>query len=202
MDGQSPDVDGDLMSTLTEDGSRAQQDPVGGDVTAGARGEPTSIRRLLTALVVLLAAAVVATAILTGYFAAQHSDDDAVTTGSQQALAAATTEIVTATSYSYRTFPANEAAALADVTPAFRVDYKKVLAEAQSTVATYKAVVQSSVQRSAVQRYGATNAVIMVFLDQSSTETVRTGALTQGYRLLVTMQKVGSHWLIAAIAPV
>jgi Mce-associated membrane protein len=157
---------------------------------------------LLGLLVLLLAAGLVAAAVLTGYFADERSNDAAVTSSSQQALAAATTEIVTATSYRYTTFAANEKAALADLTPAFATSYRKVLNEAEGLASTYRAVVQSAVEKSAVERYGASSVVVMIFLDQTSTETVRNGAQTSGYRLLVTMQRLRGRWLIAGISAV
>jgi Mce-associated membrane protein len=177
-----------------------EPDPDEGD--SGTRSPSAAVRRsqhpawivvaLAASLVAVLAACVLA-AVTTRHQRADLRAGDA-------ALAAAKPDTVKILSYDYRHLDADFAAASAVTTGSFRADYQATTAKAVKALATQtNAVVVARVVAGGVVDSTADRATLLLFVNQTTTSNRLSAAKTDLTRVLVTMTKSGSRWLVSGV---
>ena len=85
-------------------------------------------------------------------------------------------------------------------TPAFRKDFDSTKASLTSLIQDYKATATGTVSASGVSSVTSSRAVVLVFVDQTVTNsTQKNGPQKQPYRLQLTLARQGGQWLIDAV---
>jgi Mce-associated membrane protein len=154
-------------------------------------------------LVTLIAAAVVvalvATTVILG-LAWRHG-----TTASHarhDAREAAVNAVKKVLSYDYRRFDADVAQADRFLTSAFRADYNKQQAQVvKATAVRYHATTKAEVLGAGLVSGGGNRASVLLFVDQTSSNTRLSAPRVDKSRVVAEMRKVGGRWLCAGISP-
>ena len=116
------------------------------------------------------------------------------------ALAVARTSAATILSYDYQHLDSDFAAATALTTGGLRTDYQATTSKAVAQLATQThAVVSAKVVAGGVVSSSTTRVTVLLFLDQTTTSNRLSGPKVDENRVQLTLQKVGSHWLVSAI---
>ncbi|MDX6274607.1 MAG: Mce-associated rane protein [Frankiales bacterium] len=148
---------------------------------------------LLAAAVLLLAAAVWLIGLPT-----QPKDSHPETR--VDALAAAQTAAVDLLSVNYETLEVGQKKAAAHLAPKFRGEYTKFFNDLQSTAVKNKLVLSSSVVASGVTSVkDADHVVVLLFIDQISTNAVRSSPRIDQNRVRLRMVRTGGHWLVEGL---
>jgi Mce-associated membrane protein len=149
-------------------------------------------------LVLAIAAAVLVTLVtvhLSSRRTAANSDTDAIS--------AATAGVATVLSYNYRSLANDFAKAEALLTPSFRKTYLATTAKAvQPLAAKYKAVSSAQVTAAGVVSSGAGHVQVLVFVDQTATNSQLAKPRLDRSRINVDLVHRGGTWLINNLAPV
>lgn len=160
------------------------------------RPPPAWWRPAVAVLSLLLAIGLVAV----GVVAFQVREADAAKQARGEALAAATAHAQAILSYDHRTLDADFARALAVSTGGFRSDYEKTTSTVVRPNATqYKAVVKAEVTSAAVVRATSERAVVLLFVDQTTTSTRLDAPKRDRNRVRMTLTKAGGRWLVSDV---
>jgi Mce-associated membrane protein len=153
-------------------------------------------------LAVALVGVIVVFGTLTGLYLQGYLHARAVANGRDDALQAAKVAMPHFASYSYKTFDANVATAGKYLTPQYRTTYESFQAKAVRTTALkYHAAVTAEVTYAGVSSSHGTNQVrLVVFVNQTETNTKVSAPLLSQSRVRVEMRKVGGNWLIAGVS--
>jgi len=113
------------------------------------------------------------------------------------ALGAATSAVSTILSYSYKTLDRDFARAEAQLTPAFRKQYLQTTAKAVRPLATrYHATSSAQVAAAGVVTATVNRVVVLVFVDQTETNTRLTAPRLDRPRVVATLVRSGDRWLV------
>jgi len=119
------------------------------------------------------------------------------------AVAAATSGVATVLSYDYRHLGADFHKAEALLTPHFRKDYDKTTAAGvEPLAAKYKARSSAQVTVAGSVSTGVDRVVVLVFVDQTVTNSQLAAPRLDRSRINVTLLKQGNRWLIDRLAPI
>ena len=115
---------------------------------------------------------------------------------------AASSAVGTVLSYDYRHLSADFAAADRLLTPRFRKQYDATTAKGVQPLATkYKAVSTASVTAAGVVSVTGGRAVVLVFVEQTVTNTQLAAPRLDRSRIDVSLVKSNGHWLIDKLTP-
>jgi Mce-associated membrane protein len=116
------------------------------------------------------------------------------------ALAAARSHAQAILSYDHRTLDADFARAQQVITGQFKSEYETTTtAVVRPTATEYKAVVKAEVTSAAVVRATSARAVVLVFVDQTTTSTRLDKAKRDSSRVRMTLVKEGGRWLVSEV---
>ncbi len=150
---------------------------------------------------VAIAGTLAAVAVLSTALAAVATGKDSHTNGAAaariNALAAAQHDVAVVLSYDYRELQRDFAAAEASLTPSFRKKYVATTTKAVTPAAAkYKVIVRAVVTASGSMTATARSASVLVFVQQTTTNTQLTAPRLDRSRIIVDLVKSGDRWLI------
>lgn len=180
-------------AVLDRPGPPAPQDPATGRPAPRrpARGDVLVLVAL--ALVLLLAA----TAVLLGVRA---RGEDRAESARSAALAAAEAHAVTLLSYDHRHLDRDFARAGKVLTGSFAEDYARTTRQVvRPSAEEVKAVVTAEVASASVVRASANRAVVLLFVDQTTTSTRLEGPKVDLNRVRMTLVRSGGQWLVSGV---
>jgi Mce-associated membrane protein len=153
----------------------------------------------------LLAVVVVAAVALASWmYFFQYRPDQQTDPGAQEAaLAAATEGAVALLSYSPESIDRDLAAAKSHLTGEFLTYYSEFVDQIVKPATKQKAVKSTAaVTRAAVSEMHPDSAVVLLFVNQTSTSSERPEPSLLASSVLVTVTDVNGHWLVAKFEPV
>jgi Mce-associated membrane protein len=116
----------------------------------------------------------------------------------ESALAAAQRDAVEFASYDYRTLAADFARARAHLTPQFAAKYDQISAQLRQVIVQYRGTSKATVLAAAVQSVAPTQAVVLLFVDQTITTNQSKTPRIDRNRMQLTMQREhDGSWLIS-----
>jgi Mce-associated membrane protein len=121
---------------------------------------------------------------------------------SQKAMYAAATAAQDLSSYDYRTLESDIKTAANQTTGKLKTDYEKQAQQIVATARQQQAVVNGQAIKSGVVSATPDTVVVLVFLNQSTSKaaSAEAGQRTPNQlRLLLTMDKAGSRWLVSKV---
>jgi len=159
-------------------------------------------RRRSTGLVVAVAVlAVLATALATlltvGFISWKHQRD--LQSARSEVLTSARQFAVQFGTYDYQKLDAQFAAVATHLTPDFKAVYLKSSRGLKATIVQYKGKSVASVRGIGVTSAGESKASVVVFLDQTVTNTQSTVPTVDRNRLLIQLERHHGQWQIKAI---
>ncbi len=150
---------------------------------------------LRTAIVTLVVAVLSAGVIVSQW---QLSDQRDLASARDSATAAARAYAVNVASYDYRHLARDFAVVEQESTPAFRRTFIQSSASLAKVLGQYKATAKGSVVASGVTSATTSRAVVVLFVNQTVTNTAQTGGSTpDNSRIQMTLVRPGSKWLIS-----
>ncbi|MCV7249957.1 Mce protein [Mycobacterium koreense] len=185
--GDETDVD---ESAAAETDTAAQEPPAPRRGWRGWRG------RMVVAVAVVGGAAAVATI---GYLGWRLHQVTAVDAAQQAALAAATDYAVTLTTLDANSIDENYTRALDGATGEFKEAYSLGSAQLRQTLIDNHAAGNGVVVDAAVKSATTTHAEVLLFVDQSITNAVRTEPRIDRNRIQMTMELVDGRWLASEV---
>jgi Mce-associated membrane protein len=160
---------------------------------AGARWVGTSA----VASVVVLAVLAAVTVALAGLVVARVSSVNAVDGTRGDVVGAATSGVATVLSYDYRHLDSDFARAQGLLTPKFRKQYDDTTAKGvRPLAAKYKAISSADVSAAGVVEAGRDRAIVLVFVNQTVTNSQLTAPRLDRSRIKVTLVRSHGRWLI------
>jgi Mce-associated membrane protein len=157
-----------------------------------ARRGPWREAAVVAAVIVSVAAAALA-ALATDHASTATADSDARV----GAVGAASSDVATVLSYDYRHLDQDFAAAHRVMTASFRKQYDATTEKGVQPLATrYHAVSDAQVSAAGVVQANADRAIVLVFVNQTATNTQLTAPRLDRSRINVTLVRVNGHWLI------
>jgi Mce-associated membrane protein len=103
-------------------------------------------------------------------------------------------------SYDYRHVTADLDKAMAYMTPSYKRVYQGIAAKLGPLVVQAKAISTGSVLNYGVRSLTTTHAVVVLFLDQNVKQDGSSApARPSHYRAIITMDKLGGHWLVSLL---
>ncbi|MCM6772573.1 Mce protein [Nocardia sp. CDC159] len=195
------DITDDTPDEPESTGATAESDAESSE--EGVDDGPSRTRRRYAALrvaaiataVVLLLGLTAATAIL-GW---KYTDMRAVQAAAEQARRAAADYAVTLTSVDTANLDANFKSVLDGSTGEFRDVYSKSSTQLRQLLIDHKATGHGVVLQSAVQSASENEAVVLLFVDQTVTNTEMPDPRIDHSRIVMTMQRVGGQWKAAKV---
>lgn len=152
--------------------------------------------RLLPGLVAATVVLAVLVSIL-GWFSWQQARTDEAR---REALAAARPHAQRILSYDYRHLDSDIAAAKRATTGSFRDEYAKTSSTVvKPTALQVKAVVSAQVKAASVRSASPDKVVVLLFVNQTVTNTKITGSKVDQSRVRMTLVKRGDEWLVSGI---
>jgi Mce-associated membrane protein len=149
------------------------------------------------AVVVVLAVVAAATVALAGLVAARVSSANAVDGTRGDVVGAATSGVATVLSYDYRHLDTDFARARGLLTPKFRKQYDDTTAKGvRPLAAKYKAISSADVSAAGVVEAGRDRAVVLVFVNQTVTNSQLTAPRLDRSRIKVSLVRSQGRWLI------
>jgi Mce-associated membrane protein len=137
------------------------------------------------------------------YFFQYRPDRNTDTSAAQTAIRAASDGTVALLSYSPDTLDRDFATAKSHLTGDFLDYYTTFTTQVVAPAAAQKAVKTSAtVVRAAIAELGPRSAVVLVFVDQSTSSTDKPDPTMTSSSVLVTLTKVNDAWLISSFDPV
>ncbi|MGI8328523.1 hypothetical protein ACRYCC_01090 [Actinomadura scrupuli] len=161
------------------------------DEPAGSRRGPV----LIVAVLSVVAIALTATVVLLWSW---QKDLNAKESAAKDGLNAATSAAQDFSSYDYRTLESNFKTSANAATGAFRQQYMDMMGRVRETAMQQQIVVVGTVLKAGVEQVGAKQVVAVVFLNQE-TSRLNQPRGTDQYRLRLTVDKVGSRWLVSKV---
>jgi Mce-associated membrane protein len=147
----------------------------------------------MAVLVMLVAGSAAAAASLAG----RQRDDAAAQRAQTAAMAAATTEIGQILSYDYRDLNADLARAASDTTGEFNGQFGVLSGQLIGPAAAQEHVVtKATVPDASVISSTGGEVVVLLFVDQSTTNKTQKKAQQNVSQVRVTMENVGGRWLV------
>ncbi|MGV0635152.1 DUF3329 domain-containing protein [Mycolicibacillus trivialis] len=171
--------------------------PEGDAVAVGEdpQSAPTRRRRLLLRAAVGAAAAlIIGLGGLSGYLGWQYHDVRAVQAAAEQARQAAESYAVTLTSIDTRDLDANFDAVLDGATGEFREIYQTSSAKLRQLLIDNQAAGRGVVLDSAIQSAGKDEVRVLLFVDQTVSNTEVPDPRVDRSRIAMTMQRVDGRW--------
>jgi len=153
-------------------------------------------RRGLLPAVSALAIVAIAAAAFFGWKVKQHNDLQAA---GDAALAAARSYAVTLTSVDSNNLDRDFAAVLDGSTGEFRDMYTRSSGQLRELLLENKATGQGTVLDAAVKSAGASEVEVLLFIDQTVTNTASADPRVDRSRVVMTMQLVDGRWLAARV---
>jgi Mce-associated membrane protein len=157
----------------------------------------------MVTLVAVLAAVVVLAAAVAVYFGLRYrsvstalAGQNAVNSARADALAAGGRYAVDLSSYDYRDLDRGFGTVIASSTAAFAKGYQQLSAGLGKLLVSEKAVATGVVLAEAVQSVSATQAVLLVFVDQTVTNSSTTQPQVNHNRLVLTLLDQAGRWRI------
>jgi Mce-associated membrane protein len=158
-----------------------------------ARGWPVAVAALLA---VLLVAGLAAAAVL--FYRVREAD--AATAARREAVAAARSDAQAILSYDHRTLSADFAKAGKVLTGKFKKDYARTTSTVvRPSAEQYKVVVKAEVTAASVVRSSAHQAVVLLYVDQTTTSTRLEGPKVDLNRVRMTLVEKDGKWLVSAL---
>jgi Mce-associated membrane protein len=176
--------------------------------TEGADNRRTLVAgSLVLAVVMLLALAVVSQLVSSQNSQNRHDRAVAASTyllgpAARAAAAAAETEVKATLTYNYQTLQADFAAAERGLTARFKPSYQQTTSTSVAPLATkYHATSTASVRPAGVSQAGPSVVKVLLFVDQTVTNTQLAHPRLDRSRITVTMKQVNGHWLVDNLQP-
>jgi Mce-associated membrane protein len=126
----------------------------------------------------------------------QLSNRSAVDGDRASALAAAQTDAVDVATYSYLHLQRDFGRVEGESTPSFRRSFIRSSDNLSKVLVQYKATASAKVLKSAVESISGSNAVVLLFVNQSVANTTQQGVNTDDSRIEVTLVRSGDRWLL------
>jgi Mce-associated membrane protein len=111
-------------------------------------------------------------------------------------LASAKTYAVEVASYNYNNLNHDFGVVLGNSTPSFRSSFSQSSNALKSTLIRYHAIAKATVVATGVVSASTSNVVVLVFLDQTITNTMQKNATTDRSQVEISLNNVGGKWLI------
>jgi Mce-associated membrane protein len=195
--GGKPEI---LSSDDPHDSADVEQPADSGSDQTDPAAVATVVRRrprLVVSALALCLVAVLAACVLVGLATRR---DRANVAGGNAALAAARASATAILSYDYRHLDADFARAAAQTTGSFRTDYQATTGDAVAKLATQtQAVVVAQVMAGGIVSSTSERATVLLFVNQTTTSNRLDAAKVDRNRVELTMEKVGSHWLVSGL---
>jgi Mce-associated membrane protein len=180
-------------AVLDRPAAPSSQDPAPAQRHPRRPGRGDVLVLVALALVVLLAA----TAVLLGVRA---RGEDRAESARSAALAAAEAHAVTLLSYDHRHLDRDFARAGKVLTGSFAEDYARTTRQVvRPSAEEVKAVVTAEVASASVVRASANRAVVLLFVDQTTTSTRLEGPKVDLNRVRMTLVRSGGQWLVSGV---
>jgi Mce-associated membrane protein len=155
------------------------------------------------ALKIVTALVIVALAVAVGFLWYGHRQDQLAEQARSEAVDAASRQAVAMLAYDFANVDSQLAAAADGITGSFRDDYTALVEETIAPGAKEKQLtVQVTVQAGAPVSTTPTEAVVLLYLNQTTTSAEAPDARTSGSRVRVSLQKVDDRWLVDQLTPV
>jgi Mce-associated membrane protein len=139
----------------------------------------------------------------TGWLLWQQGQQSSVSAARETAAIAAKSGVTAVLSYSYQSLGSDTAQGEAVLTGSFRSEYSQLMNKVVATTAKQQqATTNANVVSTAVMSATPATAKMLLFIDQTTTSKSFSGPKLSSGRVVVTLNKVGSKWLISAIQPV
>lgn len=190
-------LDDDAAARGAEDGPAADTAPTVDTDTAAAPDGPAAPRRRGTVL--LLGAAAVACAAAAGYGQWQLHEARATAAAGAAALSAAKAYAVTLTTLDATDIDRNYAAALDGATGDFKAAYSLGASQLRQMLIDNHATGRGVVVDAAVKSARRTRAEVLLFVDQSITNAVRSEPRIDHNRIRMSMELVDGRWLAGQV---
>ena len=187
-------VEADEGPTSDDDSEGAAENAV--DVGAEPARSRRILRRALAAVGVLLFAAALG---LAGFFGWQLKQQDDIAAAGRAALDVARTYAVTLTSVDYQKIDDNTAQVLDGATGEFKDMYSQSAAQLRQLLIDNKAVSHGVVVDSAIKSASASSVEILIFIDQSISNSVNPEPRIDRSRVSMTMTKIDGRWLASKV---
>jgi Mce-associated membrane protein len=161
------------------------------------------LARLGDVIALALIAAVVVLATLAGLFLQGWWHADAKASARDAAVTASKTGVTRVLSYDYRHFDADVASASKMLTTKFRPQYQQTQTQSvRKPALLYKAAVTADVVAAgAADVKSASHVVVLLFVDQTASNTKLAAPRIDRSRVRVDMRKVSGHWLVNSVTP-
>jgi Mce-associated membrane protein len=167
---------------------------------AGDDDRPARAGRRVDVVLLLSVALVVVLALTAGALVLRTRSDDRIEQARAAARAAAERHAVTLLSYDHRHLDKDFAAAKKVLTGGFAKDYASTTEKVvRPTAEQVKAVVTAEVASSSVVRAKENRAVVLLFVDQTTTSTRLEGPRVDLNRVRLTLDRTGGQWLVSAV---
>ncbi|MDX6287502.1 MAG: Mce-associated rane protein [Frankiales bacterium] len=163
---------------------------------------PTSWRASPTVVAAALTAAVVVLATLAGLLFYKWEHGKAVASAKRDAVAAASVAMTNVLSYDYKTIDADIARAQRYLTGTFRTEYVATTEKTVKDAAVRnKATVKADVAYAGAIKASPNKATVLIFVDQTATNTALKAPRIDRNRIRLEMSKVNGKWLVAKLTP-
>lgn len=160
-------------------------------------------RQLRLAVVAAVSLLAICAAALAAVAAGRVSHRHALDRARENAVAAATTGVATVLSYDYRHLSSDFSKAESLLTARFRKDYDKTTAAGVKPLAAkYKARSSAQVTAAGSVSTGLDRAVVLVFVDQTVTNSQLAAPRLDRSRIDVRLVRQGDRWLIDGLSPI
>lgn len=147
-----------------------------------------------------LAALLVVLLVLIAVFGYQVYNSSRVDDARTQAVSSATTAAVDVLSYDYRHLDKDFAKAKRHLAPGFAEQYSKTTTTVvRPSALKIKAVVSAQVIKGSVVSATPDRVVTLLFVNQTTSSTLRSGKRTDLNRVRMTMERSGDRWLVASV---
>lgn len=164
------------------------------------RAETSGRRRWLLRIAAGIAASLfVAVSAAAGYFGWQVTQQNDIAAAGQAATAAATTYAVTLTTVDYQKLDQNFAQVIEGATGEFKNMYSQSSAQLRQLLIDNKAISHGTVIDSAIKSVSKDTVDVLIFVDQSITNSVNPQPRIDRSRISMTMQRVDDRWLASTV---
>jgi Mce-associated membrane protein len=144
------------------------------------------------AVIVILLVALIVTKL-------QLSNQDSLNADRTSAITAAENDAVDVASYSYKDLSKDFGRVKAESTPSFRATFTKSSDALSKVLTQYKATATAVVKAAGVVSVSSSKAVVILFVNQSVTNTAQKGTTTDESRVKVTLENSGGKWLLEGL---
>lgn len=168
----------------------------GGAASAGAPPPAARPRRRFGILEVVGLVVIVALAVALIISRVQLSNQSGSNGERASALAAAQADAADVATYSYLHLHRDFGRVEGESTPSFRRSFIKSSDNLSKVLVQYKATASAKVLKSAVESLSGSNAVVLLFVNQSVANTTQQGVNTDDSRIVVTLVRSGDRWLL------